>query len=149
MPTFRILTTIAAPIEQCFDLSRSTDLHLESMIAAGERAIAGVTSGLIDDGEEVTWEAHHLGVRWRMTSRITAFDRPHRFVDEMVDGPSASFRDQHDFQEDGDGTAMTDTVGRSNGTRPDRPVADVVAAAYLRRLLRLRNAAIKRHAEHG
>lgn len=109
MPTLRIVTRIAAPVDECFDLSRSIDLHLESMIASRERAIAGVTSGLIDDGQEVTWEAHHLGVRWRMTSRITAFDRPHRFVDEMVRGPFATFR--HDeFRAAGHGTVMTDTV---------------------------------------
>lgn len=149
MPTLRIVTRIAAPVEECFDLSRSIDLHLESMIASRERAIAGVTSGLIDDGQEVTWEAHHLGVRWRMTSRITAFDRPHRFVDEMVQGPFASFRHEHAFQRDGEGTTMTDTVAVRMGLGPIGPVADIFAAAYLRRLLGLRNAAIKRRAEHG
>jgi ligand-binding SRPBCC domain-containing protein len=149
MPTIRIVTTIAAPIEECFDLSRSVDLHLESMIASRERAIAGVTSGLIGDGQEVTWEAHHLGFRWRMTSRITAFDQPHRFVDEMVRGPFASFRHEHNFQRDGEGTVMTDTVTLRMGLGPIGPVADIVAAAYLRRLLRLRNAAIKQGAEHG
>lgn len=148
MPTLGIVTRIAAPVEECFDLSRSIDLHLESMIASRERAIAGVTSGLIDDGQEVTWEAHHLGVRWRMTSRITAFDRPHRFVDEMVHGPFASFRHEHTFQQDGEGTTMTDTLAVRMGLGPIGPVADIFAAAYLRRLLRLRNAAIKQRAEH-
>ncbi len=149
MPTIRIVTTIAAPTEECFDLSRSVDLHLESMIASRERAIAGVTSGLIGDGQEVTWEAYHLGFRWRMTSRITAFDQPHRFVDEMVRGPFASFRHEHNFEKDGEGTVMTDTVVVRMGFGPIGPVVDIAAAAYLRRLLRLRNAAIKRRAEHG
>jgi hypothetical protein len=40
--------------------------------AAGIRAINGVV-GL---GEEVTWEATHLGVRQRLTCRMTAFNRP-------------------------------------------------------------------------
>jgi ligand-binding SRPBCC domain-containing protein len=149
MPNIRIVTKIAAPVEECFDLSRSIDLHLESMIASRERAVGGVTSGLIDDGQEVTWEAHHLGVRWRMTSRITAFDRPHRFVDEMVHGPFASFRHEHNFEEDGEGTVMTDVVAVRMGLGPIGPVADIVAAAYLRRLLGLRNATIKRRAEQG
>jgi len=43
----------------------------------GERAIAGVTSGLIGLGEEVTWEGHHFGLKLQHTSRITAYDRPH------------------------------------------------------------------------
>lgn len=149
MPTLRFETKIAAPVEECFDLSRSIDLHLESMIASRERAIGGVMSGLIEDGQEVTWEAHHLGVRWRMTSRITAFDRPHRFVDEMVRGPFASFRHEHTFEKDGEGTVMRDTVVVRMGLGPIGPVADIVAAAYLRRLLRQRNAAIKRRAEQA
>ena len=140
MPVFRIVTEIDAPVERCFDLSRSIDLHLESMIASGERAVAGVTSGLIGAGQEVSWEARHFGVRWRMTSRITAFEPPHRFVDEMVRGPFRAFRHEHRFQPSGTGTRMTDVVtfGMSLG-----PVADLPVGLYLRRLLRIRGAAIR------
>ena len=44
MPVIDISTVIAAPIERCFDLSRSIDLHLESMSHTNERAVAGVVS---------------------------------------------------------------------------------------------------------
>jgi ligand-binding SRPBCC domain-containing protein len=140
MPVFRIVTDIEAPVERCFDLSRSIDLHLESMVASGERAVAGVTTGLIGAGEEVSWEARHLGVRWRMTSRITAFEPPRRFVDEMVRGPFRSFRHEHLFEPAGAGTRMTDVVtfGMALGPLADRPVG-----LYLRRLLRIRGAAIR------
>ncbi len=30
----RIVTELPAPVEVCFDLSRSIDLHLESMVAS-------------------------------------------------------------------------------------------------------------------
>ena len=63
MSTFRVVTDIDAPPEACFDLLRSIDLHLESMLASDERAVGGRTSGLICGGEEVTWEARHFGVR--------------------------------------------------------------------------------------
>ena len=79
MPVLRVVTELGAPIEVCFDLSRSIDLHLESMLVSQERAVAGVTAGLIGAGEEVTWEARHLGRLWRMTSRIVEFDPPHHF----------------------------------------------------------------------
>jgi hypothetical protein len=46
-----LLTSIAAPIERCFDLARSIDLHMASTNWSGERAIAGVTSGLIGAGQ--------------------------------------------------------------------------------------------------
>ena len=146
MPTFRIVTDIAAPVTVCFDLSRSIDLHLESMLASDERAVGGVTAGLIAEGEEVTWEARHFGRRWRMTSRITAFDRPHRFVDEMVRGPFVSFRHEHLFAAHGDGARMTDVVEfrAPVGLLTNRPIG-----AYLRRLMRTRNATIQRRAEHA
>ncbi len=142
----RIRTELAAPVEVCFDLSRSIDLHLESMIASKERAVAGVTSGLISEGQEVSWEARHFGVLWRMTSRITEFEPPHRFVDEMVRGPFASFRHEHLFDSRGAETRMTDVV--EFRTRLG-PIVDVPAGLYLRRLLAKRNAAIRTTAESG
>ena len=52
-------TIIEAPIERCFDLSRSVEVHLLSNIHSGEQALSvgGVTSGLVDLSEEVTWRA--------------------------------------------------------------------------------------------
>jgi len=141
-----MVTAIAAPIETCFDLSRSVDLHLESMLASHERAVAGVTAGLIGEGQEVTWEARHFGVRWRMTSRIVAFDRPHRFVDEMVRGPFVSFRHEHLFAAHGDGTRMTDVV---TFRAPVGVVTNGPVGAYLRRLMRTRNGTIQRTAERA
>ena len=146
---FRLVTDIAAPAEVCFDLSRSIDLHLESMAASQEQAVAGVTSGLIGAGAEVSWQARHLGRTWRMTSRITAFDPPHRFVDEMVRGPFASYRHEHLFEEHRSGTRMTDTVDVRMALGPVNPVADLAAKAYLRRLMVQRNTTIRRRAEQG
>ena len=149
MPVLRIVTEIEAPVETCFDLSRSIDLHLESMITSKERAIAGVTSGLISGGQEVTWEARHLGRLWRMTSRITEFDPPHHFADEMVRGPFAAFRHEHRFDPHADGTRMTDVVRFRMGWGALGRLADPFAAAYLRRLLVMRNAVIRRKGEES
>lgn len=138
------MTELAAPVEVSFDLSRSIDLHLESMIASKERAVAGVTSGLISEGQEVSWEARHFGVLWRMTSRITEFDAPKRFVDEMVRGPFASFRHEHLFEDNDGGTRMTDVI--EFRTRLGA-IGDVPAGMYLRRLMSIRNAVIRAKAE--
>lgn len=48
MPTIILKTSINAPIERCFDLARSIDLHVQSMQSSGEKAIAGKRAGLID-----------------------------------------------------------------------------------------------------
>ena len=144
MPAFRLVTEIAAPVERCFDLSRSIDLHLESMLASKERATDGVTSGLIGEGQEVSWQARHFGVQWRMTSRISEFDRPRRFVDEMVRGPFASFRHEHQFDASGAGTRMTDVVAFHMSLGPP---ANLPVGLYLRRLMRIRNDVIRTKAE--
>jgi ligand-binding SRPBCC domain-containing protein len=110
-----------------------------------ERAVAGVTSGLIGPDEEVTWEARHFGRWWRVTSRISAFEEPEMFVDEMSDpGPFRFFRHEHRFLGDGGRTRMEDFV--QFRTRFG-PMGDLVARIYLRRLLRVRNEIIKEKAE--
>src|SRR5262245_11264571 len=42
LPSFTVVTLIGASPEVCFDLSRDIDVHVESMAASGERAVAGV-----------------------------------------------------------------------------------------------------------
>ena len=110
METIRIELWIAAPIERCFDAARDLDLHVKSMAHTNERAVAGRTSGLIELGEEVTWRARHLGITQHFTSKITAFDRPHHFRDEMQRGAFRSFVHDHFFEADGDRTKMIDVL---------------------------------------
>src|SRR5580658_7797642 len=98
MVRIELVTSIAAPVERCFDLSRSIDLHMASTNWTGERAIAGTTSGLIDLNQEVTWQGRHFGFRIHHKSRITAFDRPLHFQDCMVRGAFKSFCHDHYFE---------------------------------------------------
>jgi ligand-binding SRPBCC domain-containing protein len=85
----RLETAIRAPIERVFDLARDIDFHVRSMAHTRERAVAGRTSGRIELGEEVEWEARHFGLVLHVRSKITAMDRPRLFVDEQVTGPFA------------------------------------------------------------
>lgn len=108
--TITVETRIEAPIALCFDLARDVDAHVRTSASTGERAVGGKTSGLLELGDAVTFEAVHFGLRQRLTSRIVEFDRPRRFVDEMVKGPFASLRHVHEFSEDGSVTVMRDTL---------------------------------------
>lgn len=142
---FRLRTELAGTMQQAFDLSRSIDAHLGSMADTGERAVGGVTSGLISFGETVTWRAKHFGVPWTMTSRITAFEEPHRFTDEQVSGPFRTFRHIHLFEplERPMGTARTIMLDDVTFAAPFGPlgvVAEHVALTrHLRRLIESRN----------
>ena len=108
MPQIDLETFIHAPVERVFDLARSIDAHMASTHGTGERAVAGRTSGLIELGEAVTWEATHFGIRQRLTVRITEMDHPHSFSDEMISGAFASMRHRHLFFPEAAGTRMQD-----------------------------------------
>lgn len=150
MPKFWIETTIKAPVEVCFDLSRDIDVHMDSTGLTNERAVAGVTSGMVELGDTVTWEATHLGVRQRLTSKITAFDRPRMFIDDMQRGAFRHWHHEHWFEAREGGTLMTDVVDYAS---PFGILGRIVDAVYLknyvRRFLLRRNEHIKSVAEKG
>ena len=148
MPVIVLRTPVAAPPLRCFDLARDVDLHQRSTASSHERALAGVTSGRMRAGDEVTWEATHFGVRQRLTSRITEFDPPHRFVDEMVRGAFRRFRHEHQFHPTDGGTLMVDIFDYTSPMGPLGRLADrLFLERYMTRLLRERNAYLKREAE--
>ena len=53
MARIELTVHIAAPLERCFDLARSVELHTRSTSSTGEHVIAGRTSGLLELDEEV------------------------------------------------------------------------------------------------
>jgi ligand-binding SRPBCC domain-containing protein len=147
-PKIIIETLIAAPIERCFDLSRSIDLHTDSMKHTGERAIAGRTRGLIELGETVTWEAKHFGIRQNLTSKITEFEYPNYFVDEQVSGAFKSIRHEHRFERRGNQTLMTDNFIFESPLGLLGRLANVLfLKSYMKILLLKRNEIIKQAAE--
>jgi len=87
VPRIELTTEIPATPGRCFELSLSVDAHQSSMSDSGERAIAGVTSGVMRLGDSVTWGARHFGIPFTMTSVISQYDAPYRFVDEQESGP--------------------------------------------------------------
>ena len=91
-----------------FDLSRSIDAHIVSNSKTKEKAIEGTTTGLIGLGEEVTWQARHFGVKQQLKIRITSFQRPSIFTDEMVFGAFESMKHTHRFVEKEGKTEMID-----------------------------------------
>jgi ligand-binding SRPBCC domain-containing protein len=139
MQNIRIDRWIAAPIERCFDAARDLDLHVTSMQHTNERAVGGRTSGLIELGEEVTWRGRHFGVTQHFTSRITKFDRPHYFRDEMLRGAFRSFVHDHYFSVEGNVTKMTDVLLFSAPLGVLGLIAErLVLRRYMERLLRNR-----------
>src|SRR5579871_3945845 len=133
-------TVIRAPIKRCFDLARSVEVHLAGNVHWGEAAIAtaGVTSGLVELAQRVTWRAKHFGIWHQLTSEITAMDRPRYFQDTMTRGPFRCMQHDHYFRIlSRDATEMRD-VFRFAAPLPvlGRLVELTVLRNYMRSLLR-------------
>jgi ligand-binding SRPBCC domain-containing protein len=150
MPVIKSELHIQAPIEVCFDLARSIDIHAESTSQTKEKPIGGVTSGLIELGQTVTWEAVHFGIRQRLTAKITEMQRPYYFVDEMVAGAFKRFRHKHSFSAADNGTWMMDEFDYDAPMGLMGKMADkLFLKRYMRSFLVKRNRYIKMVAEQG
>jgi ligand-binding SRPBCC domain-containing protein len=148
VPVITIQTEVVAPRERVFDLARCIDLHQETMAATNEKAIAGLTKGLIGPDETVTWEATHFGVRQRLTSKITAFEPPCHFRDEMVAGAFNRFKHDHFFEFSEGKTTMRDIFDYAAPLGILGRFADACfLERYMKNLLTNRNELIKRIAE--
>jgi ligand-binding SRPBCC domain-containing protein len=147
MGTIYLETFIHAPIERCFDLSRSVDLHIVSTSQTNERAINGVTSGLMKLKDVVTWEARHFGVYQKLTVEITQFDRPNHFRDSQVKGIFQAFSHDHHFEEKAGGTLMKDVLQFKCPLGPLGAIADPFVKLHLKKFLETRNQAIRQAAE--
>jgi ligand-binding SRPBCC domain-containing protein len=139
---------VAADIEKVFDLARNIDAHVASTPGTDERAVGGKTSGLLELGDTVTWEAVHFGMRQRLTSRITLFDRPNHFRDSMVKGAFARFDHDHFFTKQGEGTLCRDVFDFRAPLGPLGFVAErTFLDRYMRRFLATRLKLLKEMAE--
>lgn len=150
MPVITLHTHINAAITMCFDLSLDIDIHMLSTSHTKERAVAGRTSGIIAQGETVTWEAVHFGIRQQLTTYIERVDRPHYFADRMVKGAFKSFFHEHLFEAQAGGTLMIDKFHYEVPYGIIGKVFDMlILNHYMTRLLQDRNKVIKQVAESG
>lgn len=150
MPLIHLTTFIQAPVKRVFDLSRSIDFHVASMPDSKETAIGGITSGLINVDETVTWQAQHLFKKRTLVSKITSM-KPHTFFeDTMITGDFKSLRHEHHFKQVENGTIMIDLfyfevpfgiIGRFFNT--------VYFNEYMKKLLQQRNDYLKQALENN
>lgn len=148
MKIIRMTTLIAAPVERCFKLSTSIDLHLASAAASSEAVVEGITSGLIHEGEKVTWRGRHFGWMFTHESLIETL-RPYTyFRDVMIHGAFRTFEHDHYFAPMNDGTRMRDelTFSAPMGFL-GRLAESLFLERHLTRFLRRRNAMLKKVAE--
>lgn len=148
MAIIKLETEIRSDINTCFDLSRSIDLHKLSTEKTNEEAIDGITSGMINLGESVTWEATHFAVRQQLTSKITAYNRPFHFRDEQIKGAFNYFIHDHHFLQKNGIVIMKDIFEFQSPFGFAGKLFDkIILTRYLTKFLIERNKMIKEFAE--
>jgi len=99
--------------------------------------------------ESVTWRAKHFGITQMLTGKITAFNFPYSFTDEMVTGSFKTFKHQHIFTEANGLVTMTDVFDYKSPYGFLGKIADVLfLEKYMAALLTERNRVVKQYAEN-
>jgi ligand-binding SRPBCC domain-containing protein len=149
MPRIELFTLINAPVETCFELSLSADVHTLSTTHTLEEAISG-KAGTMKFENSVTWKAKHFGMWQQLTSKITEYRYPTYFCDEMVKGIFKSIRHEHHFLYTSRKTIMTDVfLFEAPLGFIGKVVSKWVLKRYLQKLLSDRNRKIKLMAERA
>lgn len=150
METIRIQTWVNAPMERCFKLALSIDLHQFSAASSGDSVSSRLKSGLLGVDDTVTWSGWHFGVPVRHTTVIDVCRPSMYFRDVMVEGVFEHFSHEHHFAVMDDGTRIRDEVRFAAPWGVLGQVAEkLVLRRHLIRFLKRRNALIKRVAESG
>jgi len=98
--------------------------------------------------EFVTWQAIHFGMQQKLTSKITAFNRPFHFRDEQLKGAFKFIVQDHYFEIKENYVTMKDEFSfQSPFGFIGKLVDKLVLTNYLTKLLITRNNTIKEFAE--
>jgi ligand-binding SRPBCC domain-containing protein len=148
MTSIHLITEIKASKQVVFDLSRDIDIHQKSTGKSNEKAIAGITAGLINCGETVTWRAKHFGFYLTHKSRIVEMEFYDYFLDEMEEGKFKTFKHQHFFEEKNGVTIMKDHLQYETPFGISGKLFDVLfLEKHLTKFLLERNKILKETAE--
>ncbi|MFT5328822.1 MAG: ligand-binding SRPBCC domain-containing protein [Planctomycetaceae bacterium] len=113
MIKLRSSVDIRAPIERCFDIARSVDVHKDTSTLIRGRAIAGKRTGLSDLGDETTWSARFFGLRFKIRTRVTRMVKSQYFCERRVSGLIERFEHDYHFTENEGSTRMEDVFSIS------------------------------------
>lgn len=148
MPLVQIETFINADIQTCFDLARNVDFYQKSIKNSREIAIDGKTTGLVEVNDFITWEAKHLGFVRHITLKVTEFNNPSLFVDEIVEGDFKAYKHEHIFRKSNNKTIMIDKFYfESNWGFLGKIVDKFFMKKYMINILKIRNKTLKEKAE--
>lgn len=150
MPLIELHTIIDSDIKTCFDLSRDVGFYQNTLPSSEEIAIDGKVTGLVELNDQITWETNHLGFAQHVTLKVTEFDSPNLFVDELVKGGFKAYNHKHIFEKIGNKTVMTDKFYFETPYGIfGKFVNWLFLKKYMTKLLKTRNHFLKKAAENN
>jgi ligand-binding SRPBCC domain-containing protein len=100
-------TYIKAPVERCFDLSRSIDFHKKSLSPmVKEESVAGCTTGLIGYNQRVLMQSKLWSYQFSTELKMTKFNPPYFLSFEIADSHFESAFHDYYFYDISDETVM-------------------------------------------
>lgn len=107
--TLHRVQRVPTALEETFDFfSRPENLARITPPWLGFRMVSSDVE--MREGLRIEYRVSPLGFPQKWVSEITAYDPPHRFVDEQREGPYARWHHEHRFRRVEGGTEVTDTV---------------------------------------
>jgi ligand-binding SRPBCC domain-containing protein len=107
--TLHRVQRVAVPLHETFDFfARPGNLARITPPWLGFRIVSDDLE--MRRGLRIEYRVKPFGVPQKWVSEITAYDPPHRFVDEQRVGPYARWHHEHRFRAVDGGTEVTDTV---------------------------------------
>jgi ligand-binding SRPBCC domain-containing protein len=121
----RPLADVFAVYETPLNLARITPPWLRFHIATKERVV-------MQPGARIDYTIRWMGLPMRWRTVITAYEPPHRFVDEQERGPYVLWRHTHTFSETAEGVLVGDAV---QYRLPLGPLGDLTHTLMVKRQL--------------
>ena len=138
MPRLVIETKINAAPEICFNLIRQASLE------TGEQKIIGD----FEKGQTVIFQSSFLGFKQNLTVKVTEFEKPRLFIDEMTKGIFKNFCHIHEFiLQNNSETLLKDTFQWTAPLRIIGKLFNKLLEKRLRKIVTLRNEKLKQITE--
>ncbi|RFM30265.1 SRPBCC family protein [Deminuibacter soli] len=147
MPVIHLTTIVHAPVDRVFDLSRNIALQRKSLQGQRETIINGKTSGLLQMGEEITWQTKRLGKAWTLRLQTARLEMHSFFEEIMLNGDFSKLSHQRHFKSMANGTVMIDLFQFEQTGSWGKSLKQLFYIKYWRQLLEKRNELIKSVAE--